>query len=131
MLCDRVIILDRGRVVADEDLDQALPAAAVIAEWAEGEPDRLDKILRQALGECGLDEGVDVEFRHDAPYPYARIVHRRREGAVGTSEALLAAIGRASAEQRIAMRRLQVERSRLEQRFAQVTGAAREGQLPS
>jgi len=122
VLCDRVIVLSRGCVVADESVEEALQAGHVSAAW-EAARQAVEEVIEAAyqdVGYVGTPEGTTVtqdEGRVEAELPCP-------EGR--EPRALLEALGRRSARVRLTVLRLEVGRRRLEERFARVTGAVPE-----
>ncbi len=109
-LCDRVVILSRGRCVADESVAESLRASELVVRWDAD---------RAAAGRALAAAAVEP----------ARVAWAGEEATIrcadpGEAEALAAALGRASLAERIAVVRLEIGRRRLEERFARVTGAS-------
>lgn len=119
MLCDRVVILAEGRVVADEDLAAATAAQHVVVAW-QAEPAVARRALARAWQalEAGAvpDDALVVEGSrcHAVLHPPAagRDVARALE-----------ALGRASLHEGAVLVELRPGRTALEERFAEVTGA--------
>jgi ABC-2 type transport system ATP-binding protein len=123
-LCDRVVILSEGRVAADEPLTEALAAMHVEAAW-EADVQTAEAIVADAFD--ALDVGPEarrVELSRAGERTAARIHLPRSDGAPD-DEGLLEAIGRASVQRGVTLHLLRPGRTRLEERFAEVTGAAR------
>ena len=119
-LCDQVVILSHGAVVADESLSEALAAMHVEATWCAPEHDARS-IVDEAF--AGLDvRPAAIELTPHTERTSARITLPR--GTVG-ADAVLEALGRASALKAVPLVELRPGRTRLEQRFAEVTGAQR------
>ena len=114
-LCDRVVILSRGRAVVDESLREATAARTIVAA-CEGDVERLRAAVAAAWsevggeGECGVTSDGASRLRVDV-------------GASVDVDALLPAIGRSCAQRGVALSLLQPGRTLLEERFAAVTGA--------
>jgi ABC-2 type transport system ATP-binding protein len=126
MLCDRVVILSQGRVVADEELAAATAAQHVVAAW-EAEPELARRALERAWEELGLPPPVAVALEVDGGLCRA-VLHLTAQGATsgGFTPAVslaLAAVGRASLSEGAVLVELRPGRTRLEERFAEVTGA--------
>jgi len=122
VLCDRVIVLSCGSVVADESVEEALQAGHVTVAW-EGERERVQEVIAAAyrdVGHAGVPEGSRIT--QDEERVEAELLCP--EGC--EPRALLDALGRQSAGARLTVLRLDVGRRRLEERFARVTGALRE-----
>lgn len=120
-LCDRVVILSRGEVVVDEPLAEALSAGHVLVRLATS-PERVQTLVDEAwrtLGHAGPPTTEPV--LHDEDTATARLV--LPEGT--EAEPVLAAIGAVCAAHEIHVRTLALGRTRLEERFAAVTGARR------
>ncbi|MEZ4426056.1 MAG: ABC transporter ATP-binding protein [Nannocystaceae bacterium] len=121
-LCDRVVILSQGRVVADESVADALNHHMLIVEWDAPRP-RAEAVVARASAAVA---------REQAPRP------ARLTGITGlvraeidcadaeTADAMAKAIGKASLVEGAMLVRLERGRRRLEERFARVTGASRE-----
>lgn len=119
-LCDRIIILSRGQVVADESVTDALAGDTLVGEWqiGEGGAKAVETCLRSAW-QSGLGRDDDPTFELDVRDGRVRA---SVVGAGATMDALGAAIGRASLDAGLALVRLEPGRRRLEERFALVTG---------
>jgi len=122
LLCDRVIILAGGRIVAHESLAEAMRTAELRVAWQAERARVLPLVERwraQVAGELGheafewQDEGGGAALRVALPAAVALDV-----------AVLMAAFGELSQTEGVALRRLEAGRSRLEQRFAAVTGGA-------
>jgi ABC-2 type transport system ATP-binding protein len=120
-LCDRVVILAGGRVVADESVRESQQSAEVIAAWPL-DPARPELLLGEALRR--YDE------LSERPGP-ARVVASAASGALqqvrvacptpAAADALAAAFGQASLACGVPLVRLELGRRKLEERFARVT----------
>ena len=123
MLCDRVVILSHGRVVADESLAEATAGRQLVAGWRASAQDaaRAFEMAWESLGAPATTPEIEVEPALGSEV--SRIRARVPEG-VGVDEAL-AAVGEASRTAGLALVELRAGRTRLEQRFAEVTGADR------
>lgn len=131
-LCDRVVILAAGRCVADEAVAEALRSSDVIAAWAAA-PAAAQAALVAALralapgspagqGEAELAAALGLTIALLVAECELTRVQLTCPG-VQVAETLALAIGRASADARLPLARLELGRRRLEQRFARVTGA--------
>ncbi|MBK8263976.1 MAG: ATP-binding cassette domain-containing protein [Nannocystis sp.] len=120
-LCDRVVILARGKIVADEALSQATSAQEVWAEW-EGGVGLARSVVEEALATV---EGVEAEAaRAVALSERGGIAEARIRCSKGhVAEAVRLALGRVSAGRGLPLVRLEMGRRSLEERFARVTGA--------
>ena len=119
-LCDRIIILSRGAVVADEAVSTALAGDTLVVEWQVGEGGgaAVHKCLREAWSdELGRSDPIDVEISVQDGRVRASVV-----GGGVPMDTLAAAIGRASLDAGLPLVRLEPGRRRLEERFALVTG---------
>src|SRR5690606_6376671 len=114
-LCDRIIILSRGRVVADEPVAKALASDTLVVEWAATEG--IGAVIEAAWRELGREDRPAFEVTSRDGRLRAVIT----SGGVGLDD-LAAAIGRASLDAGLALIRLEPGRRRLEERFALVTG---------
>ncbi len=116
-LCDRILILSRGRVVADETVSEALATDTLVVEWASPDTKRTRTCVEQAWATLRPDEPAKLELT---------IVGNRIRAVVTTDgvafDDLAAAIGRASLASELPVVRLESGRRRLEERFANVTG---------
>jgi len=120
MLCDRVVILSQGRVVADESLAEATAGRQLVAGW-HAEATRAGEVLARAWAAMGVEAPTVV--LEDGPE--ARC-HARVTLPTGVAvDAALAAVGEASREAGVALVELRAGRTRLEERFAAVTGGER------
>jgi ABC-2 type transport system ATP-binding protein len=123
MLCDRVVILAEGRVVADEELAAATAARHVVVAW-QAEPAAARRALALAREQLGAvptaDDAIEVEGDR------CRTVLHLPSGGPSVAAAA-AAVGRASLAAGVAIAELRPGRTRLEERFAEVTGAAPPG----
>ena len=133
-LCDRILILSRGRLVADESVRDAVSGGVVVEFLCEEGPGRA--LLASALAELDASPGfMDSVQSEDfggrmravvpgnclpAPSPEAS------EAAWMREEALAVAIGKAALEAGIAVVRMESGRRRLEERFARATGFGEE-----
>ena len=125
-LCDRVVILAAGRVVLDATLAEALGTAQLELEvGAEAQP--VGAMVRDALASASIEDAtIEVVSIGDAAAPRARV-----RVDLGTADAALlararVALGAACLEARMPIHALAPGRTRLEARFAEVTGAQRE-----
>lgn len=114
-LCDRVVILSQGKVVTDESLADALASGHVHVRLAAN-PEQASAVLAEALATDDVQVDAESSGVCRASVPVS---------ADDDPEAVLAAIGRACADARVEVRTLSVGRTRLEERFAAVTGATR------
>ena len=152
-LCDRVVILAGGKCVADEAVAEALRGSDVIVAWVAGAGQcgaMLASALRELTDERGgpaadrLSAGtapVDAHARAAGTASTDDLAAalgltlgafdlrdevsalRITCGDATSAEALMRAIGRASAAAGLPLARLELGRGRLEERFARVTGA--------
>jgi ABC-2 type transport system ATP-binding protein len=121
-LCDRIIILARGRVAADESVSDAIAADSIVIE-IDGDSARLRELVQQAWLALPISGAPEIEI--------AELGAVTRAHVRGGGPAFAAAVGRASVEARVPLRRLERGRGRLEERFARVTGAREEGGVAS
>ena len=117
-LCDRIVILSRGRVVADEAVADALRSSVLRVEIVgdEATARRLVARARTYLDEDGQDGELRVSTADEG---------RTRVEVRGAPAGLADALGRAALDESVVVRRLEHARQPLEERFAEVTGAAR------
>ena len=120
-LCDRVVILARGRIVADEAVSQATSTQEVVAEW-EGAPEVVRPLVDAAVAGIAAD-AIKVGPAH-ARGGLCEVRVRCSRGQV--AEELRLQLGRQSAIRGVPLVRLEVGRRSLEERFARVTGALEE-----
>lgn len=118
VLCDRIIILARGKVAADESVSAATAADSLVVEVEAGAT-AARALLENAWLAVGTDQAPAIEIVERDGITHATV----QGGGAG----LAAAIGRASLDARVPLRRLERGRGRLEERFARVTGATEEG----
>jgi len=121
-LCDRVVILSRGKVVADESVADAMHAHDVIAEWSCS-PGQADAVLARIRREHP-DILVQARLLLGEKPPRVEVPCAGAEKA----EELCRVLGQASLDQGAALLHLARGRRRLEERFARVTGASEEVQ---
>ena len=117
-LCDRVVILARGKVVADEAVELATPAHNVIAEWEVGVA-KVRELIAQIAGAWPPEALHIAETKEQGSYTTIKISCSGSQIA----DELRIALGRASARQQIPLVRLELGRRSLEERFARATGA--------
>ncbi len=120
-LCDRVVILSEGRVVADESLAAALLASRVTARVLAPE-EVVQDLLREAWADVGLRDAPEPTIEVDGDE--ARVTLALPPVSVPIDD-VLTAVGRVCARRGVVLRELAPGRTRLEQRFAEVTGARR------
>ncbi|MFO7561239.1 MAG: ATP-binding cassette domain-containing protein [Enhygromyxa sp.] len=116
-LCDRIIILSRGQVVADEPVAKALASDTLVVEWAAADGPAIRAVVEAAWRELGREDRVQLEISPRDGRLRAAIT----SAGVGLDD-LAGAIGRASLDAQLALVRLEPGRRRLEERFALVTG---------
>ena len=129
-LCDRVVILAGGKCVADEAVAEALRGSDVIVAWV-GSAGQCGAVLASALrrltdaGTASTDELAAALGLKLGAFELRDEVRALRItcGDSASAEALMRAIGRASAADGLPLARLELGRGRLEERFARVTGA--------
>ncbi|MEZ4453630.1 MAG: ATP-binding cassette domain-containing protein [Nannocystaceae bacterium] len=121
-LCDRVVILARGKIVADEAVSQATPVHDVLAEW-EGAADKIRGLVDSVAGGYAPD-AIKIGELHERGNA---VTVRVRCSGPAIADELRLALGRASARQGIPLVRLELGRRSLEERFARVTGAVEDG----
>ena len=112
MLCDHVVILSQGQVVANESLAEATRATHVEVAFAATRAQVEAVLAAVSLGESPTYTGDDGAWS-------LRLTVAPDDDA----DALLAAVGRACADQGVAATKLSRGTTRLEERFAEVTGA--------
>ena len=115
-LCDRIIILSRGEVVADESVSVAVASDTLVVE-SRGSGGALRNCVEAAWKALGAQRPLraEVSVRDNR----ATVIVTCGEIAL---DELAAAVGRAALEAEIALVRLEPGRRRLEERFAIVTG---------
>jgi ABC-2 type transport system ATP-binding protein len=126
MLCDRVVILSHGAVVADESIAAATTATRVHATLHCGR-EAAQRIVAAAWRSFDLPAGSARlealgDDRIEATLDLAAGAPSK---ATVAPEELLGAIGAACVHESVALSRLAAGTTRLEERFAEVTGAAR------
>jgi len=124
-LCDRIIILSRGEVVADESVSSALATDTLVVEArASGAELRVCVERAWAALDCAEPLRAEISVREGQ----ATAVVVSGEAAL---DDLAAAVGRAALEDELALVRLEPGRRRLEERFAVVTGFREEHTPPT
>ncbi len=121
MLCDRVVILSEGRVVADESLAQATAGRRLIAGW-RASPSEVRAVVQRAFEALG---GASAEFDDELRIESEQgSVSRVRVPIPAGCDhaAALAAVGEATRDAGLALVELRAGTTRLEERFAAVTG---------
>jgi ABC-2 type transport system ATP-binding protein len=118
VLCDRVVILSEGRVVADEDLASATAQQHVVVAWAAA-PETAGRALQAAWDELGWGTLPPDAIEPDGAQCRARL---RTPAGGATVARALEAVGRASLAVGAVLVELRPGRTRLEERFAEVTG---------
>ncbi len=116
-LCDRIIILSRGRVVADEPVARALASDTLVVEWAGADGAAIRAVVEAAWRSLGREDRVQLEIT-----PREGRLRAAITSAGVAMDELAAAVGAASLEAKLALVRLEPGRRRLEERFALVTG---------
>lgn len=116
-LCDRIIILSRGRVVADEPVAKALASDSVVAEWAAAGGAAIRAVVEAAWRSLGREDPVQLEIM-----PRDGRLRATVTSAGVPMDELAAALGRASLDAALVLVRLEPGRRRLEEHFALVTG---------
>ncbi len=111
VLCDDVVILAEGRVVAAETIERATSGRAVEAAWTAELSEAQRVVAAVAAGH---------PLRASWTEPHSRV---RLWSNAGDAEDLAAAVGRESVVAGLALTHLAVGRDRLEARFARVTGS--------
>jgi ABC-2 type transport system ATP-binding protein len=137
-LCDRILILSRGRLVADESVRQALSGGLILELACEEGPGR--QLVAGVLAAMGADdeegsgeavEGASIVSetlvdRVRITVPGQALPDQRADASFsnggGREGALALALGHAALDAGIAILRLESGRRRLEDRFARATG---------
>jgi ABC-2 type transport system ATP-binding protein len=135
-LCDRVVILARGKLVADESVAESLNTTEVVAMWDDesGTAGSLLDIAVRTLHATRLDlsSGTDEPtLGRMAGELGLRVLESEIAGELyrvrvvcptpAVAEALAMAIGRTATARGVALVRLELGRRKLEERFARVT----------
>ena len=116
MLCDRVVILSHGEVVADESIEAATTAGRVhLAVDAD------DEVCAAIVAAAGETLDLDLPSEPEAGPGAARRVELHDPSI--DPQAVLQALGHAAADRSTPLLSLRVGTTRLEERFAEVTGA--------
>lgn len=121
-LCDRILILSRGRVVADEALTDAIRSPRITAELV-GSPAQVRAVVGSAWRAAKREGEVPLALE-----PLEGGVCRIKVDAGGAE--LRRALGKAALDDGVAVVRLEQGRRPLEERFARVTGALEEEAAP-
>jgi len=118
MLCDRVVILSEGTVVADETIETATTASEVHL-GVDGDAEAAARVVALAAKALSTElvarpgVGGDTDYRIDVS-----------EAGVPPAQ-VLRALGAAAQEASVALLGLRAGTTRLEERFAEVTGGRR------
>lgn len=120
MLCDRVVILAQGRVVADEPLDNALRAGYVHVQW-RASIELVTPLIASLERQFETRLNISLHEIEDSACGRIEVPNEWR----GRVEDVLDKIGEASLEHQVVIQRLEPGRTRLEERFSEVTGAGR------
>ncbi len=123
-LCDRVVILSAGRVVLDATLAEALGTARLELEVA-ADPERARSVVRTALERAALPNAA-IDVAAIEPGDGARVSFDLGAADGDAATRLRAALGDACLSAQVPIRALVPGRTRLEARFAEVTGGQRE-----
>jgi ABC-2 type transport system ATP-binding protein len=126
MLCDRVVILSEGKVVADESLSEAL-RSGVVRGRLRADDEQARRVVSRAWSRFVPDDdgpGPSPAFEglHDGVIELSLMVPHDASDRV---DELLAALGEVALEEKVAVLSLAPGQTRLEERFAEVTGARR------
>lgn len=126
MLCDRVVILSHGEVVADEGIAEATMASRVHASMKTD----VEASTRIVLAAWARLRREAAPYRlHASGEITDAVLELRAEGDDAAepveATALLSALGAACIEHGVTPTRLAAGTTRLEERFAEVTGARR------
>lgn len=119
-LCDRVAILSRGSLVVDATLDEALAAGVVEASFRGSKAD-VEGVL--AAIEAGDAASPSAAVREESGLAHATIEVPLESRA--QPEQFMQTIGEAALAHGLVVARLELSKTRLEQRFAEVTGTTR------
>lgn len=124
MLCDRVIILSEGKLVADEATAEAMRAGQLRVAWSSDATlvrpivERWRLALPQPLLEDALHWITTSETTTEVAIALPGTASVDVDG-------WMASLGKLSLDEGLALRKLEAGRSRLEERFAAVTGGQR------
>jgi ABC-2 type transport system ATP-binding protein len=121
-LCDHVVILSHGRVAADESLAEAMSASHIEARFAAS-PEAVADVVAAAWTAIGVHDGPGPQTTATGDTTAIRLDIPAAER--GRADDLLAALGKAAVAASVAPIGLAPGRTRLEERFAEVTGARR------
>ncbi len=123
-LCDRILILSRGRLVTDERVDDALAAHSLVVEWPDSRPLQVgEECLAAAWAAAGGSGEVPLEIIQVPGRFRARIMCTGSDGTPSFRGPELAqAIGTAALACGLPLSRLETGGRRLEERFATATG---------
>jgi ABC-2 type transport system ATP-binding protein len=121
-LCDRVVILSEGRVATDEPLAEALAAMHAEAVWC-ADVQTVESIIAEAFDALEPRPRL-LDLSSMGERTSAHIGLPRAQGAVD-AKGLLELLGRVSARRGVTLALLRPGGTRLEERFAEVTGARR------
>jgi ABC-2 type transport system ATP-binding protein len=115
-ICDRIVVLSKGAVVADQSVREAMASNTVSAEIGMGVGDAR-ALVDSAL--VGRRENVRVEVSPQGEWTHVDL-H-------GVDDDVAERIGQLACESNVPIRRLERKRRALETHFARVTGADRGG----
>ena len=129
-LCDRILILSRGHLVADESVRDAVSGGVIVELLCSVGMAR--QIVGRALGELGVrDVDADLSFedfggrvRVVVPGKLLTAPSAEASGAGwgAREEQLASSLGQAALAEGVAVVRMESGRRRLEERFARATG---------
>jgi len=140
-LCDRIIILSRGKVVADETVADAMVAGALIVEL-RGEAGPVERLVRDAAAEVAASDRASAPDAAETRSPLVGLRVAVEDLGDGYCRAVVdgvdnrdanelpTRVGKRALDAGMVVRKLERGRRPLEVRFAEVTGATRPGERP-
>jgi ABC-2 type transport system ATP-binding protein len=126
-LCDRVIVLADGRVVADETIAEATQAGVVIAAWSQAAAAPVAALLAAHAALIDAVEWVTPAAVGGGELPPGALAEVRVRLKTPAPAQLRAALGGGSLAEGLALSELSEGRRALEERFLRVTA----GDLPA
>lgn len=112
-ICDRILIMSRGTIVADERVSENGPSTLVV-EWMGEVKGAATSVIERALAEHDLEMDAEQTPRTEEGRTYVMLA----DPPLG----LAASVGRESLAQALVLTRLEMGKARLEERFARATG---------
>lgn len=112
-ICDRILIMSRGTIVADERVQDNGPSSLIV-EWMGEVKSAARAVIDRALSQHGHQSQEDHRPRCEDGRTYVVLSD--------PSPGIAATIGKESLAEALVLTRLEMGRARLEERFARATG---------